>query len=448
MSRTVGSEGKCYDHRSLLFTSTSHANDVGYKRPDIGKRRVAASFSAKSSPDAVLDDFSFPAPLVLPGDDLSIDPKYPPQSARSWDREKDRNPVTQERRTIYVAAPPTVSHDVQFVQRWTKPRHISPREASIATPSIGDIIDYLKAFYYELPVKLLPSKLRFNCWDENDPQANASYLNSGYIGLETSSECVGIRTRAMSNGDFVQQLNLNDLLDAAIEILPEDAYTLLLLVHHDLYEDEEDVFVCGRAYGGSRIAVISTARYNPALDKRQNVPQEHAWPASHCQEYVDECCSKSSSKANKKKTVSTQSSLYPGAPTSVEETSNSPLHAAVNAYKTLPSLNSNSKAAMLSGLWLSRCCRTASHELGHCFGIDHCVYYACVMQGSASIVEDARQPPYLCPVDLAKLLRSTGASSVQRYQDLMCFCDKHKDTPMFAAFGAWIRARLTTLSHD
>jgi archaemetzincin len=33
--------------------------------------------------------------------------------------------------------------------------------------------------------------------------------------------------------------------------------------------------------------------------------------------------------------------------------------------------------------------------LGHCFGIAHCVYYACSMQGTASIIENSKQPLYL-----------------------------------------------------
>ena len=38
------------------------------------------------------------------------------------------------------------------------------------------------------------------------------------------------------------QLNLNDLLDVAVSILPDDAYAFLLLVEYDLSEDEDDNF--------------------------------------------------------------------------------------------------------------------------------------------------------------------------------------------------------------
>jgi archaemetzincin len=64
------------------------------------------------------------------------------------------------------------------------------------------------------------------------------------------------------------------------------------------------------------------------------------------------------------------------------------------------------------------------------------------MQGSASIIEDARQPPYLCPVDLAKALTATGADVKERYEALLSYCDQHKDVHLFAGYGAWIWGRI------
>ena len=121
-----------------------------------------------------------------------------------------------------------------------------------------------------------------------------------------------------------------------------------------------------------------------------------------------------------------------------------PIQAAVSVHAALPTPQIQSQ---LSSLWLSRVCQTASHELGHCFGMDHCVYYACVMQATASLAEDVRQPPYLCPVDLAKLLRATGADERKRYEALLRFCGRHEDggAGWFKAFEAWIIGRLEGL---
>ena len=81
--------------------------------------------------------------------------------------------------------------------------------------------------------------------------------------MTTASEAIGIRFRACADGAFLYQLDLNDILDVVISVLPVDAYAFLLLVEHDLYENEDDDFCCGRAYGGSRCAIVSMARYNP-----------------------------------------------------------------------------------------------------------------------------------------------------------------------------------------
>ena len=126
-----------------------------------------------------------------------------------------------------------------------------------------------------------------------------------WIGLSSDTDATRIRTRAGRDKVYNRQLNLDDLLDTAISILPEDAYALLMIVHHDLYENSEDDWTCGRAYGGSRVAVVSTARYNPLLDHLMihwvhEVPQHHAWPASHCDAYIQErCCPPSSKPAGK-----------------------------------------------------------------------------------------------------------------------------------------------------
>ncbi|KDR81884.1 hypothetical protein GALMADRAFT_240156 [Galerina marginata CBS 339.88] len=428
------------EHASLRFEPSAHAESVGYRRSTTQQRAAAAVSvtrrNKRNSSD--LDDIShsaFPGPLILPNDDLALDPRYPPQSLRSWLRLEERNEVTPKKNAIYVAAPPDIGSDVQFVRSWSNPQKVG-KLSSVTPPQVADVIDYLSAFYHGLPVKPFPAKeLRFASWDAGTSKRSKSKIPA-YIGLNTSTECVGIRARPSPDGVFAAQLNLDDLLDAAISILPKDAYALVLLVEHDLFEDDEDIFVCGRAYGGSRVAVISTARYHPNLDRTANVEREHAWPASHCASYMHACADDSSTRPKKKAKLQDDASL-PTLPPPHQTVS--PIQAAIIAHKALPAPES---LAELRGLWLGRVCRTASHELGHCFGIDHCIYYACAMQGSSSLAEDARQPPYLCPVDLAKVLQATSTTAEARYRALLAFCDQHTDVHLFAAFAAWIRAHL------
>ncbi|CAF4626894.1 unnamed protein product [Rotaria sp. Silwood1] len=52
---------------------------------------------------------------------------------------------------------------------------------------------------------------------------------------------------------------------------------------------------------------------------------------------------------------------------------------------------------------LRRCVKILLHELGHLFGLKHCIYYICLMNGANNEIEMDRQPLYLCPVCLRKL---------------------------------------------
>ena len=434
-------------HLELSFEPSPHAEEAGYCMPTAQQRATAAGKAKNGATD--VSDSTFPAPLVLPGDDLSLDPRYPPQSLRSWVCEKDRNEVSNTRNVIYVAGQPGTAADVGFVRDWEHPMTdgIDVSVNAAAPPRHKDVANYLRAFYHGMQLKILPAEtFLFTSWEDERPKSKkkAKSANPGLIGLATSIEKVGIRTRPCPDTMF-QQLNLNDLLDAAISALPGDAYALLMIVNHDIYEDDDDDFCCGRAYGGSRVAVVSTARYNPILDEIQNVESEHAWPASHCKAYIRECCGAESAPIR----FAGKKARKPNSVMELDDNSSSPspLRAAVSTSRDLvaSSVLQQKEPTWLSNLWLSRVCQTASHELGHCFGIDHCVYYACVMQGTASLTEDVRQPPYLCPVDLAKLLRATGANEKERYEAILGFCDGWQETPMFAALKAWIGHRIGEL---
>ncbi|KXG45842.1 Peptidase M54, archaemetzincin [Penicillium griseofulvum] len=428
------------DHTVVCLSSSPHAAIAGFTRQSQRQRLAAIKADNRSFPreDKLFleeDNRAFPAPLLLPGDDLAGDTENP-QSFQQWLHGEHRNPITAKQKTVYVVPSPQVDPSVDFMRTWITPE-CSNNKNSIKTPSTKDVQDYLTAFYHGLPVKLMPpSTFRFVPWEEpkRRPRKNTGQQ---YLGLESGDECVRIRSRTLSNGVYGGQVNLDDLLDAAISILPKDAYALLMLVDFDLYEDDEDEFVCGRAYGGSRVAVVSTARYNPILDTMQDVERVHAWPASHCGKYMTACATaEPSSKRQKRSSVNSR-----GSRNSTSEL-NGPVEDAVSVYRSLPDLNSS--PSLLSALWLGRVCRTASHELGHCFGIAHCVYYACSMQGTASISEDARQPPYLCPIDLAKILCATSASASERYRALLAFCERpsNRDTHFFGPFATWIQSRL------
>jgi len=58
------------------------------------------------------------------------------------------------------------------------------------------------------------------------------------------------------------------------------------------------------------------------------------------------------------------------------------------------------------------------HEAVHMFGILHCCYYRCLMNGSSTLEEGDSKPPYLCGMCLKKLHLVLGFEPLERYMKL------------------------------
>ena len=59
-------------------------------------------------------------------------------------------------------------------------------------------------------------------------------------------------------------------------------------------------------------------------------------------------------------------------------------------------------------LILRRNCKVLAHETGHMFGMVHCIYFRCLMNGASHLGEDDATPLHLCPVCLRKLHHAVG----------------------------------------
>ncbi|KAF2628229.1 hypothetical protein BU25DRAFT_467612 [Macroventuria anomochaeta] len=157
------------------------------------------------------------------------------------------------------------------------------------SPNIRSFIKYISVFYHGMTVReLLPKRLKWTSW-ENSPKSSHRSSIPEYVALQYGNETTRVRTRKPPGNIFIAQLNLNDILDDAIRAIPDDAYALCLLVDHDMWEEDDD-FCCDRAYGGSRVAVVQTARYNPTLEAKEGIDRAHMWPLSYCKDFVDKIC--------------------------------------------------------------------------------------------------------------------------------------------------------------
>jgi archaemetzincin len=442
-NRTVA---KC-QHDTIYIDVSPHACEAGFSRPVAGKRAAAQTASGRipKKLDLGKDDASyaegmrFPGPLVLPDDDLSIDPKWPPQTFRSFSMTEYRNKITKKRNTIYVIAAPRITAEVEVMKDWQNHNvpagYEIPSRMKLHPPSAEEVREYLAAFYHTMPVKMFPETFRWVSWNDKPS------LSPQHVGLAVGDNCIRVGSRPSFDDIARRQLNLNDILDLVLEIVPADAYAVTLMLDHDIYEEEEDGYCGGRAFGSSRISCLSSFRYHPCLDDYCGIDYEHMWPASHCRKYVDRVAGK---KGKKRKGAGDETTVRRG-------NSREPIALGIqqSAENNIPRSDKE-----LEGLWLTRVARATAHEVGHCVGMDHCVFYACSMQGSAGMCEDDRQPLYLCPVCLSKLSfavvgerlgREKEAAYVkERYEALKKYCELHSSVGIFSAYSAWLEAEIQT----
>jgi len=87
---------------------------------------------------------------------------------------------------------------------------------------------------------------------------------------------------------------------------------------------------------------------------------------------------------------------------------------------------------------LRRSCKVLVHEMGHMFGLKHCIYFKCVLNGSNHLRESDSRPMHLCPVCLRKLQYSIRFDVISRYVELFCLYKKNG----FDDDAKWIEDRL------
>jgi len=92
-------------------------------------------------------------------------------------------------------------------------------------------------------------------------------------------------------------------------------------------------------------------------------------------------------------------------------------------------------------LVMRRAAKILTHEMGHMFGIRHCIYHECNMNGANHLEEADATPMHLCPVCLRKLHRAIRFDPVVRYGKLLRFQEAHG----FKEEAAWTGRRISAI---
>lgn len=87
---------------------------------------------------------------------------------------------------------------------------------------------------------------------------------------------------------------------------------------------------------------------------------------------------------------------------------------------------------------LRESCKVLAHETAHMFGLAHCIYFDCVLNGANNAAESERQPQHFCPVCLRKLHLSVPFDPLERYAALEAFYRRED----WRQEARWVEARL------
>ncbi|XP_030629417.1 archaemetzincin-2 [Chanos chanos] len=203
-------------------------------------------------------------------------------------------------------------------------------------------------------------------------------------------------TFRVNNNTYNLQLHAGDLLNFLKKKKPKDAFCIVGITMIDLYPRDSWNFVFGQASLNEGMGVFSFARYDDNFYSRSYPGRLKSTKKLHPDDYT-----------------------------------------VFQNYYTPP----------ITSTLLFRSCKTLTHEIGHIFGIKHCQWLQCVMQGSNHLEESDRRPPDLCPVCLRKLQTAVGFKISDRYEALLGWIEdggrsseghSAKPTEAFLEYKQWL----------
>ena len=277
-------------------------------------------------------------------------------------------------------------------------------------PSLDKLVEYTKIFF-DRQVQVLPAaQLRVS---GGNSSSNNSSNNKGHSkkkrkvsskpgafasaskckftlslpgDTSTGNTCVNVAGRIDISSDRIQ-LQVASVLDELSAYrynrhnTNEKDFCVMGITMEDLFDGPSDLFCAGMAFGGDKVAVFSFKRYHPLIKMHP----------LHWHHYGYTSTDKGDGY-----------SYYDDDDQDPEGLSHNP-----------PSGNLEEQMVIE---FLRRSCKLLTHELGHLYGVDHCIHNRCLMIGTGHLVQDFSAPTHLCGVCLRKLQWRLGFSVKTRYK--------------------------------
>jgi archaemetzincin len=215
-------------------------------------------------------------------------------------------------------------------------------------PALGGILEYVSAFFCRNVIQLDFVHLQ---------PCEGRVVKKKAVNWRTATHECAITGRRSTTNPIRFQTHVDGLLTEIAAVQEDGSYNgqeiansfaVVGVTTSDLYSGDSDLFIAGMAAGGSKVAVLSLARYHPHMKMCPFHWDDYSYlPQSSAYSYYED---------NKKRTIG------------------------ASATPSFSALSAKSQSE-----YIRRAGKLIVHEICHVYGIDHCVYYHCLMNGTGEL---------------------------------------------------------------
>lgn len=302
-------------------------------------------------------------------------------------------------------------------------------------PSLTQLATWVSAFYSRQCTVLSPAYLYANPDCSGNLTKNAFYFHSPTHEMRSKLSCRKSELYEEDNCNGTSkpglprcQVRVQDLLSKLESLkahpeLREHAISIIGITMVDLFSHASDLFVAG--FAGRGVSMLSLRRYHPRIVMSDSIWDDYAFEENYHSNHRTYLTSFANYEEGKKR----------------QRARNQPDASPIcvppqNLVLFPPELQSIEKSE-----FFRRAGRLITHELGHNYGLEHCIHHHCYMNGSGNLDEDFVTPATECGLCLRKLQFRLGFSVVHRYKALLSV---YKANTMVIE-TQWTRDRLSVL---